>query len=184
MSFSIIKSDIEGLFVIQPKVFEDNRGCFFETYNTLELQELGLDAVFVQDNQTISYKGVLRGVHLQKKYPQTKLVRVIRGEIWDVAVDLRKGSSTYGNWYGLVLSSENKKQLYIPKDFGHGFFVFSEVAEVCFKVTDYYHPGDEIGFIWNDPDIGIKWPILDETEIILADKDKNLIRFKELFINE
>ncbi len=150
--------EMEGLCVITPTVHGDERGYFMETYNESDMKEAGLDLVFVQDNQSSSSKGVLRGLHYQKNYPQGKLVRVIRGSVFDVAVDLRKGSKTFGKWYGIILSEENKKQFYIPKGFAHGYLVLSEWAEFCYKCTDFYHPGDDGGLTWNDPDIGIKWP--------------------------
>ena len=149
---------IEGLCVIEPAVHGDERGYFMETYNQNDMHEAGLDMVFVQDNQSMSTKGVLRGLHFQKEFPQGKLVRVIKGTVFDVAVDLRQGSETYGKWYGVELSEENKKQFYIPEGFAHGFLVLSDVAEFCYKCTDFYHPGDEGGLAWNDPAIGIAWP--------------------------
>lgn len=149
---------IEGLCVITPAVHGDNRGYFMETYNQNDMREAGLDMVFVQDNQSMSVKGVLRGLHFQKQYPQGKLVRVIKGSVFDVAVDLRSGSDTYGKWYGVELTDENKKQFYIPQGFAHGFLVLSDTAEFCYKCTDFYHPGDEGGLAWNDPKIGVEWP--------------------------
>ena len=156
----VSKCPIEGLYIIVPAVHGDSRGYFMETYNQNDMHEAGLDMVFVQDNQSMSTKGVLRGLHFQKEYPQGKLVRVIKGKVFDVAVDLRVGSSTYGKWYGVELTEENKKQFYISEGFAHGFLVLSDVAEFCYKVTDFYHPGDEGGLAWNDPEIGIKWPEL------------------------
>jgi dTDP-4-dehydrorhamnose 3,5-epimerase len=168
-----------------------------ETYNQNDMKEAGLDMVFVQDNQSMSTKGVLRGLHYQKKYPQGKLVRVIRGTVFDVAVDLRTDSDTYGKWYGVELSGENKKQFYIPEGFAHGFLVLSDEAEFCYKVTDFYHPGDEGGMAWNDPDIGIEWPDIvgeykgsadpegyamkDGTPLMFSDKDKVWKTFKETY---
>ncbi len=149
---------IEGLCVIEPTVHGDARGYFVETYNQKDMHEAGLDMVFVQDNQSSSVKGVLRGLHFQKEYPQGKLVRVVKGTVFDVAVDLRNNSETYGKWYGVELSAENHKQFYIPEGFAHGFLVLSDIAEFCYKCTDFYHPGDEGGLAWNDPDIGIEWP--------------------------
>lgn len=149
---------IEGLCVIEPTVHGDNRGYFMETYNFNDMKEAGLDMVFVQDNQSMSVKGVLRGLHFQKQYPQGKLVRVIKGSVFDVAVDLRANSDSYGKWYGVELTEENKKQFYIPRGFAHGFLVLSEEAEFCYKCTDFYHPNDEGGLAWNDPKIGIEWP--------------------------
>ena len=154
------KAPIEGLYIIQPTVHGDSRGYFTETYNQRDMQEAGLDMTFVQDNQSMSVKGVLRGLHYQKQFPQGKLVRVIKGRVFDVAVDLRAGSKTYGKWFGVELSEENKKQFYISEGFAHGFLVLSETAEFCYKVTDFYHPGDEGGLAWNDPKIGIQWPEL------------------------
>lgn len=149
---------IEGLCVITPTVHGDARGYFTETYNQNDMHEAGLTMRFVQDNQSSSTKGVLRGLHFQKQFPQGKLVRAIRGSVFDVAVDLRSGSETFGKWYGLELSAENHKQFYIPEGFAHGFLVLSELAEFCYKCTDFYHPGDEGGLAWNDPSIDIQWP--------------------------
>ena len=149
---------LEGLYIIEPAVFEDRRGYFMETYNRNDMLEHGLDMVFVQDNQSRSVKGVLRGLHFQKQYPQGKLVRVVRGRIFDVVADLRPGSKTYGQWYGLELSEDNKKQLYIPGGFAHGFLVLSDIAELSYKCSECYHPGYEGGISWNDPTIGIIWP--------------------------
>ena len=157
---TVTKTHIEGLYVIEPTVFGDSRGYFVETYNQKDMAEAGLTMNFVQDNQSMSTKGVLRGLHFQKKYPQGKLVRVIRGRVFDVAVDLRQGSATFGQWYGIELSAENKKQFYISEGFAHGFLVLSDEAEFCYKVTAFYHPDDEGGLAWNDPEIGIKWPEL------------------------
>ena len=171
--------EIEGLYVIEPTVHRDERGYFVETYNERDMAEAGLDLHFVQDNQSMSVKGVLRGLHFQKEYPQGKLVRVIKGEVFDVAVDLRKGSETYGKWFGVTLSDENKKQFYISPGFAHGFLVLSDVAEFCYKCTDFYHPGDEGGLLWNDPDIGIDWPKVD-APILLSDKDRIQPTLKEL----
>lgn len=163
---------IEGLYVIEPEVREDERGYFTETYNFRDMKEKGLDMVFVQDNQSKSKRGVLRGLHFQIEHPQGKLVRVIRGRVFDVAVDLRPGSVTYGKWHGVELSEENKKQFYVPEGFAHGFLVLSEEAEFCYKCTDFYHPGDEGGIAWNDSAIGIEWPIEEGMEIILSERDK------------
>ena len=149
---------IKGLCVIIPTVHGDSRGYFMETYSQRDMEEAGLNITFVQDNQSMSTKGVLRGLHFQKNFPQTKLVRVIKGRVFDVAVDLRKGSATYGKWYGEELTEENKKQFLIPRGFAHGFLVLSEVAEFCYKCDDFYHPNDEGGLAWNDPAIGIVWP--------------------------
>ena len=149
---------IEGLCVITPAVHGDVRGYFMETYSERDMREAGIDVRFVQDNQSMSVRGVLRGLHFQKQYPQTKLVRTVRGAVFDVAVDLRAKSETYGKWYGVTLSAENKKQFLIPKGFAHGFLVLSDEAEFCYKCDDFYHPNDEGGLAWNDPEIGVEWP--------------------------
>jgi len=162
---------IEGLKVITPTVHGDARGYFCETYQYEDYKAAGIPDVFVQDNQSASRRGVLRGLHFQIEHPQAKLVRVIRGEVFDVAVDLREGSPTYGQWYGVLLSEENKKQFYVPKNFAHGFLVLSDYAEFCYKVTDFYHPGDEGGIIYNDPAIGIEWPIAEDMELIFSERD-------------
>ena len=185
---SVEKTPIEGVYVITPKVHGDSRGYFTETYNLNDMKEFGINTVFVQDNQSMSVKGVLRGLHYQINFPQCKLVRVIKGEVFDVAVDLRKGSKTYGKWYGVILSAENKKQFYITEGFAHGFLVLSDTAEFCYKVSDFYHANDEGGLAWNDPKIGIKWENLvgeykgsasaegytlsDGTPVILSEKDQ------------
>ena len=182
---------IDGLYVIEPQVFGDSRGYFMETYNLADMKKNGLDMLFVQDNQSMSTKGVLRGLHFQKKYPQGKLVRVIKGKVFDVAVDLRPNSKTYGKWFGIELSEENKKQFYISEGFAHGFLVLSDEAEFCYKVTDFYHPEDEGGIAWNDPDIGIDWPQIikdkegnysleDGSEIKLSEKDKHWTLLKDI----
>lgn len=163
---------IEGLCVITPNVHGDNRGYFMETYNQREMNEAGIDTVFVQDNQSASTRGVLRGLHRQINFPQSKLVRVIKGTVYDVAVDLRENSPTYLKWHGIELSEENKKQFFIPKGFAHGFLVLSDYAEFCYKVDDFFHPNDEGGIAYNDPTIGVKWPIEDDMQIILSEKDK------------
>ena len=175
------KCDIEGLCVIEPTVFKDERGYFMETYNYNDMKAEGLDMVFVQDNQSMSTKGVLRGLHYQKHFPQGKLVRVVRGEVFDVAVDLRTDSPTLGKWFGVRLSEDNKKQFYISPGFAHGFLVLSEKAEFVYKCTDFYHPGDEGGVAWNDPEIGIEWPIQPGVELIISDKDKKWLGLKETF---
>jgi len=163
--------EIEGLKIITPAVFGDSRGYFMETWQYEDFKEAGIDQVFVQDNQSASKKGVLRGLHFQKEFPQDKLVRVIRGEVFDVAVDLRKGSKTFGKWYGVLLSEDNKKQFFVPKYFAHGYMVLSDYAEFCYKCTDYYHPNDEGGIIYNDPAIGIKWPFPEGAELTMSEKD-------------
>jgi len=174
----VTKCPIEGLYVIEPAVHGDHRGYFMETYSRRDMLEAGLDMEFVQDNQSMSRKGVLRGLHFQKTHPQGKLVRVIKGCVFDVAVDLRKHSPTFGKWYGVELTEENKKQFYIPEGFAHGFLVLSDEAEFCYKCTDYYAPGDEGGLAWNDPTVGILWPqvegesLTDGTPLNLSDKDR------------
>lgn len=170
---------IEGLKVIEPAVFGDARGYFMETYNYLDFKEAGMDVQFVQDNQSSSKRGVLRGLHFQIQYAQDKLVRVVSGEVFDVAVDLREGSKTYGKWFGVILSAENKKQFFIPKGFAHGFLVLSENAEFTYKCSDFYHPGDEGGLIWNDPDIGIEWPIPEGMDLIFSEKDTKWGSFQD-----
>lgn len=163
--------EIEGLKVITPQVHGDSRGYFMETYQYMDFRAAGIDCHFVQDNQSSSVRNVLRGLHFQINYPQDKLVRVISGEVFDVAVDLREGSDTYGKWHGVVLSAENKKQFFIPKGFAHGFFVMSEHAEFTYKCSDYYHPNDEGGIRYDDPEIGIKWPFAPGTELIMSERD-------------
>ena len=170
INMDFIKTEIEGVYVINPKVFGDNRGYFMETYNEKEFKENGLNYSFVQDNQSKSKKGVLRGLHFQKKHPQAKLVRVLEGEVFDAAVDLRKNSSTYGKYVGVILSGENKKMLMIPRGFAHGFVVLSDSATFAYKCDDLYYPEDEGGIIWNDKIINIDWPL--KEEILLSEKDK------------
>lgn len=188
---------IEGLCVITPAVHGDARGYFMETYNAKDMKEAGITIDFVQDNESMSTKGVLRGLHFQKHFPQAKLVRVVRGRVFDVAVDLRQHSATYGKWYGVELTEGNKKQFLIPEGFAHGFLVLSDVAEFCYKVNDFWHPNDEGGMAWNDPEIGIIWPKLkgtykgtasgegytleDGTPINLSDKDTKWLGIKETF---
>jgi dTDP-4-dehydrorhamnose 3,5-epimerase len=188
---------IEGLYIIEPTVHGDNRGYFMETYNQKDFKEAGLNMTFVQDNQSMSSKGVLRGLHFQKEYPQGKLVRVVKGSVFDVAVDLRTDSKTYGKWFGVELTAENKKQFYVSEGFAHGFLVLSDEAEFCYKVTDFYHPGVEGGLAWNDPSIGIEWPQLegaysksassegysmnDGTNLNIAKKDQEWFNLKETF---
>lgn len=187
---------IEGLCVIIPAVHGDSRGFFYESYNANDMKENGIDITFVQDNQSMSTKGVLRGLHFQKQFPQTKLVRVIKGTVFDVAVDLRSDSETYGKWYGVELTEENKKQFLIPRGFAHGFLVLSDTAEFCYKCDDFYHPNDESGMAWNDPEIGIVWPkiegeyrgtadsdgyTVDGVVLKLSDKDKKWLGIKDTF---
>lgn len=188
---------IEGLCVIEPAVHGDARGYFMETYNRRDMEEAGLNMVFVQDNQSCSVKGVLRGLHFQKEFPQGKLVRITKGSVFDVAVDLREGSETYGKWFGIELTEENKKQFYIPQGFAHGFLVLSDIAEFNYKCTDFYHPGDEGGLAWNDPEIGIVWPqvtgdypgnasaeeyqMTDGTKLNLSEKDQKWPGLRDTF---
>ena len=188
---------IEGLCVITPAVHGDSRGYFMETYSQRDMAEAGIDIAFVQDNQSMSTKGVLRGLHFQKNYPQTKLVRAIKGSVFDVAVDLRADSATYGKWYGVLLTEENKKQFLIPKGFAHGFLVLTDTAEFCYKCDDFYHANDEGGLAWNDPAIGIQWPevvgeyhnsasaegytLADGTPLKLSEKDQNWLGLGETF---
>ncbi|WP_295158346.1 dTDP-4-dehydrorhamnose 3,5-epimerase [uncultured Ruminococcus sp.] len=169
-NFTFNETKLKGVYIIDVKTYGDNRGYFMETYKESDFKAAGLDYNFVQDNQSSSRKGVLRGLHFQKTHPQAKLVRVLKGEVFDVAVDLRKDSETYGQWVGVVLSEENKRQFMIPRGFAHGFLVLSDYAEFVYKCDDVYHPEDEGGIIWNDPAIGIEWP--DAGEIILSEKDK------------
>ena len=171
---------IKGLCVIEPTVHGDARGYFMETYNQKDMEEAGLDMVFVQDNQSCSTKGVLRGLHFQKQFPQGKLVRVVKGSVFDVAVDLRKGSPTYGQWEGVYLSAENKRQFYVPEGFAHGFVVLSETATFNYKCTDFYSPEHDGGLLWNDEDVAVEWPLDGIEEILLSEKDKKQKKFKEL----
>ena len=175
----VTRNEIEGLAVIEPTVFRDERGYFVETYNENDMKEAGLDLRFVQDNQSMSRKGVLRGLHFQKQYPQGKLVRVLQGRVFDVAVDLRANSPTFGKWFGVELSDENMKQFYIPEGFAHGFYVMSDVAVFAYKCTDFYHPGDEGGMKWDDPEIGIEWPL--DGEPLLSDKDRKWLGIRDTF---
>ena len=188
---------IEGLCLIESTVHRDSRGYFMETFSQKDMYEEGLFFSFVQDNQSMSTKGVLRGLHFQKKFPQTKLVRVIKGTVFDVAVDLRPGSPTYGKHHGVILTEDNRKQYLIPRGFAHGFLVLSNVAEFCYKCDDFYHANDEGGIAWNDPDIGIEWPELkgeydgtasgigytlaDGAKLIMSDKDQKWLPLKETF---
>lgn len=169
-NFTFIETSIKGVYIIEPKKYGDNRGYFMETYKEKDFKDAGLDYNFVQDNQSKSKKGVLRGLHFQKTFPQAKLVRCIEGEVFDVCVDLRAGSPTYGKWDGVVLSAEKGNQFMIPRGFAHGFVVLSETATFCYKCDELYHPEDEGGIMWNDPEVGIEWPYKDEP--LLSEKDK------------
>ena len=177
-NFTFTKTDIEDVYIVEPKLFGDSRGYFMETYNAEIFKANGLDYDFVQDNQSKSRKGVLRGLHFQKNHPQAKLVRVLNGEVFDVAVDLRKDSATYGKWVGVKLSGENRKQLMIPRGFAHGFLVLSDEAEFAYKCDDFYHPEDEGGIMYNDPDVNIEWPEID-CDYLLSDKDQKHPTLKE-----
>lgn len=170
-NFTFTETEIRGVYIIEQKCYGDNRGYFMETYKQSDFDAAGLHYVFVQDNQSSSRKGVLRGLHFQKTYPQAKLVRVLRGMVFDVAVDLRRNSETYGKWTGVLLSDENRRQFLIPRGFAHGFVVVSDYAEFAYKCDELYHPEDEGGLAWDDPDIGIEWP--EVGEIILSEKDKH-----------
>ena len=173
---NIIKTALPGVVVIEPKRFGDSRGFFLETYREDILKEAGITQPFVQDNHSRSTYGVLRGLHYQLQQPQGKLVRVARGEVFDVAVDVRQGSPTFGEWYGAILDEESMRMMYVPPGFAHGFVVLSEVADFIYKCTDYYHPQSEQGILWNDPDVGIEWPI---TEVELSDKDQTNPRLNQ-----
>lgn len=194
----VTECPIDGLYIIEPAVHGDARGYFMETYNQNDMHAAGLDMIFVQDNQSMSTKGVLRGLHYQKQHPQGKLVRVIRGSVFDVAVDIRKGSKTFGQWFGMELTAENHKQFYISPGFAHGFLVLSDMAEFCYKCTDFYHSEDEGGIAWNDTEIGIVWPELqggyrgnpssnpyileDGTKLVLSNKDQTWAGIKEIHL--
>lgn len=179
-NFKFITTEIEGVYIIEPKKYGDQRGYFMETYKETDFRAAGLNYTFIQDNQSKSKAGVLRGLHFQKKYPQSKLVRCIEGEVFDVAVDLRKNSPTYGKWVGVVLSAEKGNQFMIPRGFAHGFVVLSETATFCYKCDEVYHPEDEGGIMWNDPKIGIVWPY--QGEVLLSEKDKHHLPLSDLKI--
>ena len=178
--FKFIKTPIEGLFIIETKVFQDDRGFFVESYNLNEFVSNGLRETFVQDNHSHSKKGVLRGLHFQHKHPQGKLVRVIRGKVFDVAVDLRKDSPTFGKWFGIELSEENHLQFYIPSGFAHGFLALEDVTDFLYKCTDFYYPDDELGIIWDDPTINICWPIDNIESMVISEKDRKLPTFEKV----
>ena len=175
---NVIKTSLQDCVIIEPKVFRDERGFFLETFHTSRYADLaGISLPFVQDNHSRSSKGVLRGLHFQKTKPQGKLISVVRGEVYDVAVDIRKASSTFGQWLGVILSEENKKQLWVPPGFAHGFVVLSEIADFEYKCTDYYDPLDEGSILWNDPDLAIGWPVENP---ILSYKDVNANKLANL----
>lgn len=175
--FHVTKTPIEGVLILEAKKFGDARGYFMETYNEADFKQLGITNIFVQDNQSSSVRGVLRGLHFQKEHPQAKLVRVLSGEVFDVAVDLRKESAMYGRYVAVTLSADNNRQLYIPRGFAHGFLVLSETAEFAYKCDDFYHPEDEGGICWNDPTIAVRWP--DVQNLVLSEKDKKHPTLKE-----
>ncbi len=193
----VTKCPIEGLYVIEPAIHGDSRGYFFESYNSRDMEEAGFHYAFVQDNENFSKKGVLRGLHFQKQFPQCKLARVVEGAVFDVAVDLRASSRTYGKWYGVELSAENHKQFLIPEGFAHGLLVLSDTAKFAYKCTDFWHPGDEGGIAWNDPEVGITWPdvtgaypgspdasgyrMSDGTPLSLSEKDQKWFGLKDTF---
>ncbi|OCL25563.1 dTDP-4-dehydrorhamnose 3,5-epimerase [Orenia metallireducens] len=186
--FKKIETPIKDLYIIEPTIFGDHRGFFMESYNKREFAEIGLEMDFVQDNHSKSKKGTLRGLHFQTKYSQGKLVRAIKGTVYDVAVDLREGSETYGEYFGIILSEENKKMFYIPEGFAHGFVALTDEAEFMYKTTNYYHPEYDAGIIWNDKDIAIDWPFeeygIKEKDLLLSDKDKKLPTLKEYNSNK
>ena len=181
---NLVKTKLEGVYIIEPTVFGDNRGYFMESYSERDFHEAGLTMKFVQDNESRSKKGVLRGLHFQTKHTQGKLVRVVEGEVFDVAVDLRAGSPTFGQWTGVTLTAENKKQFYIPEGFAHGFLVLSDVATFQYKCTDYYAPEFDGGVLWNDSDINIEWPLEGIEEVLLSDKDQKQQTLKEFMSKE
>ena len=193
----VTKCPIDGLYIIEPKIHGDERGYFFESYNKADLLEAGIDKEFVQDNENFSTKGVLRGLHFQKHYPQAKLARVVQGRVFDVAVDLRANSPTYGQWFGVELTAENNRQFLITEGFAHGMLVLSDTAKFVYKCSDYYHPGDEGGIAWNDPEVGIQWPeitgeyagspsgvgyaLVDGTPLSLSEKDQKWCSLRDTF---
>ncbi len=178
--FKVIETPIKDLIIIATKIFKDDRGFFIETYNLRDFTSLGVNVNFVQDNHSMSKKGVLRGLHFQFKHPQGKLVRVISGKVFDVAVDLRPNSSTFGKWYGIELSCDNGLQFYIPEGFAHGFISLEKNTHFFYKCTDFYYPEDELGIVWNDPDLNIHWPLDQVSEVIISEKDKSLPKFEEV----
>lgn len=183
-NFKFIGTKIKDMYIIEPQVYGDSRGYFMETYNFSDFKQAGLDMEFVQDNQSKSKKGVLRGLHFQYEKQQGKLVRVIKGKVFDVGVDLRKDSPTYGQWEGVILSEENKKMFYLPEGFAHGFLVLSDEAEFTYKCTNFYSPENEGGLMWNDSEIDIEWPLENIDEIILSAKDKkwDILKNKEIYL--
>ena len=180
--FKFSKTEIEDIYIIEPMVYADNRGYFMEMYNDKDFKNNGIYQEFIQDNISISKKGVLRGLHFQRKNPQGKLIKVIHGEIFDAAVDIRVESNTFGKWVGFTLNESENRELFIPGGFAHGFLVLSDTAKVLYKCTDYYNPYEESGLIWSDPEIGIEWPLDRIEEVILSDKDKKWLRLRDSII--
>lgn len=185
-NFKFTRTSIEDVIIVDAKAYEDARGSFSETYRADDFKKGGIDAKFVQDNQSCSSKGVLRGLHFQIEHPQAKLVRVVAGAVFDVAVDMRVGSRTFGKWEGVILSGDNRRQLFVPKGFAHGFLVLSDLAVFCYKCDDVYHPNDEGGVAWDDPDISIAWPpllgdnVFDLSKIMLSNKDRMHPKLRDL----
>lgn len=178
MSITVHQTDLPGVVVIEPRVFKDQRGFFLETFHSKRYEQYGIKKTFVQDNHSHSSRGILRGLHYQLKQPQGKLIYVVTGEIFDVAVDIRRGSPTFGKWFGVILSSENKKQVYIPEGFAHGFYVLSETADVTYKCTDFYASDDEYGLLWSDPEVNIQWPLNESP--LLSEKDSRYFALSEI----
>ena len=183
-NFTFTPTPLEGAIIVDVKSYGDARGAFMETYKQSDFLAGGIDCDFVQDNQSSSVQGVLRGLHFQIQHPQSKLVRVMEGEVYDVAVDLRPDSPSFGQWVGVTLSAENRRQFFVPQGFAHGFYVLSERAVFCYKCDDEYHPGDEGGIIWNDPQIAVDWPLLEGVDIVLSEKDKVNQSFSEWCANQ
>ena len=179
-NFTFTPTGIDGVMIVDNKVYGDERGYFMETYKRPDFEEGGITCEFVQDNQSSSTRGVLRGLHFQIEYPQAKLLRVVEGEVFDVAVDLRPGSATYGKWEGVTLSAENHRQFFIPRGFAHGFYVLSDHAVFAYKCDYIYHPNDEGGVMWNDETIGIAWPLLEGIPVTLSERDQHHPSFDQL----
>ena len=180
MVVRVSKTPIEGLRVVEPQVFEDARGYFMESYHRRDFADAGIDVEFVQDNQARSVKGTLRGLHFQKRHPQAKLVRVLQGRVFDVAVDIRQGSPTFGRWHGEILDAESRRQFFVPVGFAHGYLVLTDTAVFAYKCSDFYHPDDEGGLLWSDPDVGIEWPLQVIGEPLLSEKDRQMPGLSDL----
>jgi dTDP-4-dehydrorhamnose 3,5-epimerase len=180
--FNFTPTAIPDVIVVESAVFGDPRGYFMETYNERDFHAAGITATFVQDNQSSSQRGVLRGMHFQKRYPQAKLVRVIRGEVFDVAVDIRPGSPSFGMWAGALLTAQNKRQMFIPRGLAHGFLVLSDSAEFVYKCDEFYHPEDEGGLRWDDPTVGIEWPLPASLAPLLSEKDRHNPGFEQFSV--